>query len=152
MLYSCRCLHGEMNVWLDTFALALSNFRGNRRLSSMLFVVIIRKLKFTLSRVALNQIYFSFVLPILECSSIVWDDCSQQDSIALARLHNEAARIVTGLIRSVTIDNLNRECGWSFLAHRRNQHKRAFLYSFGTAVLNKIPSHLTDCITKLPLE
>ena len=44
---------------------------------------IMRKLKFKLSRVALNQIYFSFVLPILEYSSIVWDGCSQQDSIVL---------------------------------------------------------------------
>ena len=68
-----------------------------------------RKFKLTLSKVALNQIYCSFVLPIPEYSSIVWDGCSQQDSIALDRLQNEAARIVTGLSRSVTLENLYRE-------------------------------------------
>ena len=72
-------------------------------------IVIMRKVKFTLSRVALNQTYFSFILPILEYSSMVWDGCSQQDSMALDRLQNEAARIVIGLTRSVTLENLYRE-------------------------------------------
>ena len=71
------------------------------------------KLKFTLTRVTLNQINFSFVLPILEYSSIVWVGYSQQDSIALDRLQNETTRIVTGLTRSVSLENLYRECGWS---------------------------------------
>ena len=89
-----------------------------------------RKLKLTLSRVALNQIYVSYVLPILEYSSIVWDGCSQQDSEALERLQNEAARIVTGLTRSVhvTLDNLYAECGWTSLAERRKQNKLTFMY------------------------
>ena len=71
-----------------------------------------RKLKFTLNRIALNQIYKSYVLPILEYSSIVWDGCTAQDSNALEKLQNEAARIVTGLTRSVSLENLYRECGW----------------------------------------
>ena len=104
---------------------------------------IMRKLKFRLSRVALYQIYFSFILPILEYSSIVWDGCSQQDSIALDRLQNEAARIVTGLTRSVTIDNLYRECGWSSLADRRKQHKLTFMYRSANML---VPSYITDLI------
>ena len=43
--------------------------------------------------------FFFFVLPILEYSSMVWNGCSQQDLIALDRLQNEAARILTGLTR-----------------------------------------------------
>ena len=62
---------------------------------------IMRKLKFTLNRIALNQIYMSFVLPILEYSSVVWDNCTEQNVNALEKLQNEAARIVTGLTRSV---------------------------------------------------
>ena len=93
--------------------------------------------------VALNQIYFSFVLPILEYSSIVWDGCSQQDSIALDRLQNEAARIVTGLTRSVTLENLYRECGWSSLANRRKQHKLAFMYRSANLL---VPSYISDLI------
>ena len=44
---------------------------------------IMRKLKFTLNRIALNQIYMSFVLPILEYSSVVWDNCTEQNVNAL---------------------------------------------------------------------
>ena len=49
-------------------------------------VGIMRKLKFTLSRIALNQIYVSYVLPIIEYSSVVWDNCSDQDAYALEKL------------------------------------------------------------------
>ena len=60
---------------------------------------IVRTLKFTLNRIALNQIYMPYVLPILEYPSIVWDGCTVQDSNALEKLQNEAARIVTGVTR-----------------------------------------------------
>ena len=77
-----------------------------------------RRLKFKLTRAALNQIYFSYVLPILEYSSVVWDGCSLQDSNALEKFQNEAARIVTGLIRSVSLENLSRECGCLSLSRK----------------------------------
>ena len=108
-----------------------------------------RKLKLTLSRVALNQIYFSFVQPIREYSSIVWDGCSQQDSISLDRLQNEAARIVTGLTRSVTLENLYRECGWSSLPDRHKQHKPAFMYRSANLL---VPSYISDLIPPIVRE
>ena len=70
---------------------------------------IMRKLKFTLSRIALNQIYVSYVLPIIEYSSVVWDNCTDQDAYAQEKLQNEAARIGTGLTRSVSLDRLYEE-------------------------------------------
>ena len=72
---------------------------------------IMRKLKYTFNRVALNQIYISYVLPILEYSAIVWDNCTIQNSNTLEKLQNEAARLVTGLTRSVSLKNLYKECG-----------------------------------------
>ena len=59
--------------------------------SAARIIGVMRKIKCTLTRVPLNQIYFSFVLLILEYSSTAWDGCSQQDSITLDRLQNEAA-------------------------------------------------------------
>ena len=53
-----------------------------------------RKLKYTFHRVTLNQIYLSYVLPIFEYSSIVWDNCTVQDSSTLDKLQNEAARLL----------------------------------------------------------
>ena len=87
-----------------------------------------RKLKLTLNRIALNQIYMSCVLPILEYSSIVLDNCTEQNVNALEKLQNEAARIVTGLTRSVSIENLYRECGWPPISARRYNHKLCFMY------------------------
>ena len=46
-------------------------------------ISIMNKLKFTFHRVALNQIYLSYVLPILEYSAVVWDNCTIQDSNTL---------------------------------------------------------------------
>ena len=83
--------------------------------------------KFSLSRVALNQIYFSFVLPVLEYFSVVWDGCSKSDEETFERLQNEAARIVTGLTRSVSLENLYAECGWSSLAERRKHNTKLLL-------------------------
>ena len=39
---------------------------------------IMRKLKYTFHRVALNQIYISYILPILEYSAAVCDNCTMQ--------------------------------------------------------------------------
>ena len=54
-----------------------------------------RKLKYSLSRNALNKMYKSYMLPIVEYASVVWDGCSEQDSVTLQKVQNEAARLVT---------------------------------------------------------
>ena len=56
------------------------------------------KLKYTLSRNALNQIYLYHLLPIFEYASLVWDGCRKKDSNTLQKIQNEAARIVTSII------------------------------------------------------
>ena len=40
-------------------------------------------LKHILDRNALIKIYFAFIRPILEYGSIVWDDCSQENSVLI---------------------------------------------------------------------
>ena len=72
--------------------------------------------------------YVSYVLPVLEYSATVWDNCTAQNSNTLEKLQNEAARIVTGLTRSVSLDNLYRECGWMPLFVRRQEQKLSFMY------------------------
>ena len=65
-----------------------------------------RKVKYYISRNALNQMYMSFLLPAIEYASGVWDGCSEQDSQTLQKFQNEAAHLVTGLTRSVSLENL----------------------------------------------
>ena len=63
-------------------------------------------------------IYISYIRPILEYSSIVWDGCSEQNVELLEKLQHDGARIVTGLTRSVSLNNLYKECGLPSLAIR----------------------------------
>ena len=44
-----------------------------------------RKLKYTFSRTVFNQIYISYIRPVLEYSAIVWDGCTIQDKSAVPR-------------------------------------------------------------------
>jgi hypothetical protein len=62
-------------------------------------------LKFKLKRSTLNQMYLSYMRPILEYASAVWDDCTNYEKETLEKLQYEAARVVTGLTRSVCIDS-----------------------------------------------
>lgn len=87
-----------------------------------------RKLKYSFSRIALNQIYISYVRPILEYSSIVSDNCTIEQANSVEKLQNEAARIVTGLTRSVSLERLYNECEWDSLSIRRTNQKLKFMY------------------------
>ena len=63
------------------------------------------------------------MLPILEYSAVVWDNCTIQDSNTLEKLQNDAARIATGLTHSVSLVNLYKEYGWVTLNTRRKEQK-----------------------------
>ena len=86
-----------------------------------------RKLKYTLSRNALNQIYIYHLLPIIWYASLVRDGCTQHDSNNLQKIQNEAAHIVNGLTRSVSLVNKFNKCGWTNLSVRRHQQKLYFM-------------------------
>ena len=125
------------------------NFKGqwhdhieNVMKSAAKIIGIMKKLKYNLSRMALNQIYFPYVLYVLEYSSLVLDGSSQHDSSTLENLQHEAARIVTGLTRSVSLENLYRECGWlasalrKTLAIKNNVHVQN-IQQFSTNLYNR---------------
>ena len=71
-----------------------------------------RKLKFKLDRKSLQIIYFTFIRPILEYADVVWNNCTQYEVNELEKIQNEAARIVTGATKLVSIDSLSHETGW----------------------------------------
>ena len=89
--------------------------------SSSKILGILRKLKFTNKRNTLNQIYIYFVRPILEYSSVVWDNCSKYEKDRLERMQLEAARIVTGTSRSISTIQLYNEIGWLTLEDIHDQ-------------------------------
>ena len=81
------------------------------------------KTKFTVKRNTLNQIYIYFVRPILEYSSVFWDNCSKYEKGRLERIQPEAARIVTGTTRSISTIKVYNEIGWLTLEDRRKYQK-----------------------------
>ena len=78
-----------------------------------------------------------------------------QNKNSLQKIQNEAARIVTGLTRSVSLENLYRECGWVTLKERRNQQKLIFMYRSVSGLvppcISDITPHLVHETTDYPL-
>ena len=110
---------------------------------------VMRNLKFKLNRKTLNQLYFSYLRPLVEYASVVWDGCTMYEEEQLERFQYEAARIVTGLTRSVSIDNLMSEIGWLSLSDRRQFQKLVTMYKIvnGTApeyLCNLLPPLVTE--------
>ena len=71
-----------------------------------------RKLKFKLDRRSLQTLYFSVICPLLEYADVVWNNCAQYESNELEKIQNEAARIVKGATKLVSINSLLLETGW----------------------------------------
>ena len=105
-----------------------------------------RKLKYCISRKSLNQIYISFLRPVLEYSVVVWDGCTLYEKESLEKIQHEAARIVTGLIRSVSIEKLYSEIGWLSLSERRKYQK---LITTFKSKLGMLPSYLSDLFPQI---
>ncbi|MEW8548517.1 MAG: reverse transcriptase family protein [Candidatus Thiodiazotropha sp.] len=106
-------------------------------------VNIMRKLKFLLDRESLQIIYTSFIRPILEYSDIVWDNITQYEVNALQKIQNEAARIVTGATKLVSLDMLNSETCWESLQARRSKHKLCTFYKMKN---NLSPAYLSSLV------
>jgi hypothetical protein len=67
--------------------------------------------KFGSKKKYLEYIYFTFIRPILEYTSEVWENCGHDHSDGLAILQLEAADIVAGLICYTSLDSIHRETG-----------------------------------------
>ena len=110
---------------------------------------ILRSLKYRLGRKAMTQIYLSYLRPLLEYASVVWDGCTQYEKTKLERIQYEAARLVTGLTRSVSIENLIKEIGWLSLSERRHFQKAVTMFKIKNGLapdyLNKfLPPLVSD--------
>jgi hypothetical protein len=121
----------------------------NILLSASKVLVIMRVMKFLVGRNTLNQIYISHLRPLLEYASIVWHGCTQENSLSLERIQHEAARIVTGLNRSVFLEKLYTECGWETLCCRRLLQKYICMYKTKN---NSAPSYISDLFPELVYE
>ena len=110
---------------------------------------LLRPLKFRISRKALERMYTSFILPLLEYCDSVWDNASSESKKKLEAIHNEAGRIITGATKLCKIDNLLDELGWDNLQKRRDKHK---LIIFFKIMHGLSPNYLRDLVPPLVQE
>ena len=82
----------------------------------------------------------------MEYACVVWDSCSAYNANRLENIQIEAARIVTGLTRSVHLDCLYKEVGWVPLSQRRKENK---LITFDRIIRGSVPDYLQDLLPPL---
>ena len=104
---------------------------------------LMRALKFRISRKSLEQMYISFIRPLLEYCDSVWDNSSTETKKKLETIHIEAARTITGATKLCSIDKLLVELGWETLQSRRDKHKLVIFYK----IMNGLtPDYLRDLV------
>ena len=100
-----------------------------------------RKLQYLLDRKSLETIYLCYIRPIMEYGDAIWDNCTINDKSDLDKVQHEAARIVSGCTKLVSIHTLEIELGWESLEERRSKHKLTLFYKMTNGL---VPSYLAD--------
>ena len=116
--------------------------------SSLKQVYVLRKLKFTLSKKSVSNIYISFIRPLLEYACDMWDGCFEYDTEKIEKIQLKAARIVTGLTKFSSLEVLYFEIGWEILAERRRQRKLTTFYKMHN---KSCLQYLSECLPPLHL-
>jgi hypothetical protein len=102
----------------------------------------LRPLKMKVDRVSLEQMYKSFVRPLLEYADVVWDIPSNKNlKDKIENVQIKAARIVSGAIERSNRANLYQELGWVKMETRRLRHGLTLFYKIMT---EQAPRYLID--------
>ena len=104
---------------------------------------ILRRFKFILDRKTLETIYRTYIRPLLEYADVIWDNNITYLVDKIEKVQMEAARIVTGGIRLVSLNNLYLETGWDKLKNRREMHRLVYFYKMKN---NISPQYLSDLV------
>ena len=129
-------IHKHLGIYLT------SNNKWTKHIDSIIEsaskqVSYLRKLKYKLSKSTLDRLYCTYIRPLLEYGSEVWDGCTMTDANRLEQIQLNAARIVTGLPVFASLRSLYYETGWETLANRRKRRKLALMYKI-------VHDHLCD--------
>ena len=80
-------------------------------------------MKFFLDRKSLETIYLTFIRPLLEYADVVLGNCTSYEKQELEKIQTQAARIVTGATKLVSLHTLYEEVNWDPLETRRRKHR-----------------------------
>ena len=90
-----------------------------------------------------KQCIFSFICPTLEYGDIIWNNCPLYYKDKVEKVNLEAARIVTGATKLVSLQALYKETGWENLEARREKHK---LIQFFKIINGLTPEYLQQLV------
>ena len=82
---------------------------------------ILRRAKNYISQQSLLTIYQSLVQPYFDYCSLVWGNCNQTCNDKLQKLHNRAARVITGDTCDVRSSKILLKLRWETLDKRREE-------------------------------
>ena len=106
---------------------------------------ILFKMRTQLPRSALSKYYISFIRPVLEYGSVVFDNCTNHESFCLEQVQRRAAILCTGSFKRSSYNRLLRELGWDTLQNRRTNSKLVLF-----KILNNLtPNYLKELIPPL---
>ena len=135
-------IHKHLGVYLS------SNNKWSKHIDSIITsaskqISFMRKIKYKFSKQTLNTLYCTYIRPLFEYASEVWDGCSQTDANRLEQAQLNAARIVTGLPVFASTNSLYQETGWEPLSQRRTNKKLSLMYKI---INNEAPGYLSNLL------
>ncbi len=132
--------HKHVGIWLNkkldwkTHITKLASKANNR-------MGILRKFKYKLPRVVLNQCYLSYVRPLMEYGGALFANEDDKDLKLLDNIQMEALHIISGAKKKTSHDLLKKDVNWPDLSLRRTFQQVTFLHKL---IHNKSPSYLFD--------
>ena len=120
--------------------LTWSNHIKELTTKGMKMVNILKYLQFRLNRKSLEILYLSFIRPLLEYGSVVWDNCNLQESQQLENVQLAASRTITGATSGTNHNLLYEETGFEKLSVRREKSK---LILFFKIIHGEAPQYLS---------
>ena len=91
-------------------------------------VDILRGLMYKINRKSIERLYLSFIRPVLEYGSTIWDNCTDREKKSLEEVQLAALRAITGAKRGTSHELLYGDTGIEPLQERRNRRKITQMY------------------------
>ena len=106
----------------------------------------LKSYKYRLTRNTLHRMYTSYILPIFDYCSHIYDNCTKQQATILENLHLDALRTICGAVRGTSHRKLYEETCFVPLTERRKISK---LVIFFKMYHNRLPDYLNKLVPPL---